>query len=354
MNINSWMAGAALLLLSSAASAANRPAGYVTLCTEGKTCSVASATNVAFGRSGQFFYKVLTGSFLCAESTFGGKVAGGVNECSVPSGTASSSSSSTAASSSSSRSSSSTSSSSSSKTSSSKSSSTSSVSSAPANTCQAGSVITNATVDCGGITVGTSCAGGSESQQPVFTLNNATIKNVHLRAGGAADGIHCVAGNCRLENVVWDDVCEDAATLMDAGVTMTVSGGSANAADDKVFQHNSKNSTIVIENFSTTGRIGKLYRSCGDCTGNGGPRYVNINNVTMNGSTGTIVGVNRNYGDKATIRNLRIKGWVYPDSGGEICMEYNGVEKGSGDSSELGLFWNTASCNVSPTDVTGF
>jgi hypothetical protein len=35
-------------------------------------------------------------------------------------------------------------------------------------------------------------------------------------------------------------------------------------------------------------------------------------------------------------------------------MEYNGVEKGSGDSGELGLFWNTASCNVSPGDVTGF
>ncbi|MEC5387612.1 pectate lyase [Uliginosibacterium sp. H3] len=214
--------------------------------------------------------------------------------------------------------------------------------------------MTNATVDCGGITVGTSCAGGSESQQPVFTLNNATIKNVHLKAGGAADGIHCVAGNCRLENVVWDDVCEDAATLKDAGVTMTVSGGSANAADDKVFQHNSKNSTIYIENFSTTGRIGKLYRSCGDCTNNGGPRFVNINNVTMNGSTGTIVGVNRNYGDKATIRNLKIKGWKYPDSGGEICMEYIGVEKSSGSSSELGLFWNTASCDVSPTDVSGF
>lgn len=215
-------------------------------------------------------------------------------------------------------------------------------------------MITNTTVDCGGITVGTSCAGGSESQQPIFTLNNATIRNVHLKAGGAADGIHCVAGNCRLENVVWDDVCEDAATLMDAGVTMTVSGGSANAADDKVFQHNSKNSTIIIENFSTTGRIGKLYRSCGDCTNNGGPRFVNINNVTMNGSTGTIVGVNRNYGDKATIRNVRIKGWTYPDSGGEICMEYNGVQKGSGDSSELGLFWNTASCDVSPGDITGF
>ncbi|HSD37672.1 MAG TPA: hypothetical protein VLC92_09185 [Rhodocyclaceae bacterium] len=79
--------------LSTSASAANRPAGYVTICTEGKTCSVASATNVAFGRADKFFYKTLTGSFLCAEATFGGKVAGGVNECSVPINTSSSSSS---------------------------------------------------------------------------------------------------------------------------------------------------------------------------------------------------------------------------------------------------------------------
>ena len=40
------------------AHAANRPAGYTTICTEGKTCSVAANTNVAYGRSDQFTYKV--------------------------------------------------------------------------------------------------------------------------------------------------------------------------------------------------------------------------------------------------------------------------------------------------------
>ena len=336
----------ALLTFAGVSSAANRPAGYVTICTEGKTCSVATNTSVAYGRSNQFTYKTLSGSFVCSELTFGtgSKVSGGVNECSAPSGTSSSSSSSATSSSSSSAGSSSSSSASSSSTSSSSSSAT--------GACAAGSVFTNTTVDCGGITVGTSCAGGSESQQPVFTLNNATLRNVHIKAGAAADGIHCVAGNCRMENVVWDDVCEDAATLKDAGVSMTIDGGSANAADDKVFQHNSKNSTVTIKNFQTYNRIGKLYRSCGDCTNNGGPRYVVIDNVQMNGSNGAVVGINKNYGDKATIRNLRIKNWTYPDGNAEVCLVHTGVEKGSGSSSVIGIEWGTANCDVTSADVT--
>ncbi|GAB2895296.1 hypothetical protein GCM10027046_25570 [Uliginosibacterium flavum] len=219
-------------------------------------------------------------------------------------------------------------------------------------------MISNTTVDCGGITVGTSCNGGSESQAPIFTLNNATIKNVRLKAGAAADGIHCASGNCRLENVVWEDVCEDAATNKSEGGTLTISGGSATNAEDKTFQHNSKNSTTVIENFQTYGAVGKLWRSCGDCSNNGGPRYVNINNVTINGTiTSTVVGLNRNYGDKATIRNLKVKGLTRPTAittKPRICEEWKGIVKGSGSTEKYGEFFNTAYCDVSPSDVTSF
>ncbi|GAA5157219.1 pectate lyase [Viridibacterium curvum] len=489
MKSHQLLLGIVALFAANFASAANRPAGYVTLCTENKTCSVATSTNVAFGRADVFFYKTLVGSFVCNEATFGGRTAGGVNECSVPSGTSSSSASSSSKSSSSvsSVSSSSVSSSVSSSISSSSSSYSTSTSggyvltnvaasgvataisaaassqsataavdgnfstkwvpasnvagnwlqitfpsavqlgrvvlsesgegvtshdiqvlvngswvtvssgttirankghdfaivstsavrvffsavqagkpnilefqayavASNAQACAPGNVLVDTVVDCGGVTVGTTCAGGSETQQPVFTLRNSTIRNLRINKN-AADGIHCTAGHCRIENTVWEDVCEDAATLKDQGLSLTISGGSANAADDKVFQHNSViagGSTINIENFQLYGRIGKLYRSCGDCTGNGGPRYVKINNVQVNGSIGTVVGVNRNYGDKATIRNLRIYKWQPPDSGGEICMEYNGVQKGSGSSSELGLFFNTATCDVSLSDVSGF
>lgn len=485
MNLKHLLLGVAALFAMQA-QAANRPVGYVTICSENKTCSVPANTTVAFGRADQFFTKVLSGSFVCSEATFGGRVAGGVNECSVPSGTSSSSMASSQASSA--KSSAANSSAASSATNSSAVASSSANTSASggyiltniaksgtatalsaaassqsaaaaidgsfttkwvagsnvagnwlqvtfpaevtlgrvvlseagegvtsheiqilkdgawttvstgttirankghdfalvkttavrvyfaavqagkpniyefqtyavasnAQVCNPGNVLVDTVVDCGGVTVGTSCAGGSETQQPVFTLRNATIRNVRINKN-AADGIHCTAGHCRIENTVWEDVCEDAATLKDGGLSLTISGGAAYNADDKVFQHNAKDgSTINIENFQTFGRTGKLYRSCGDCTNNGGPRYVNINNVQINGSIGVIVGVNTNYGDKATIRNLRIYKWQPPDSGAEVCMQYKGVEKGQGNSSELGIGWNTASCDVSVSDVTGF
>jgi len=202
------------------------------------------------------------------------------------------------------------------------------------------------TFDGGGKTYGTSCNGGSESQDPVFELKDgATLKNVVLKAGGAADGVHCL-GSCTLSNVKWPDVCEDAATMLGgSGKTMNVSGGSADKADDKVFQHNGKGSTIKISGF-TAGSIGKLYRSCGNCSSNGGPRYVNISNtkVTSKASAG-IAGVNGNFGDKATIRSLTVP------SGTKVCIEFKGVQKGS-ESPKIGEKWNTAACDVSKSDVT--
>lgn len=137
MHKTSWLAAASLLLFATSASAANRPSDYVTVCTEGKTCSVTATTNVAFGRADKFFYKTLTGSFACTEATFGGRTAGGVNECSVPRSTASSSATSSSKNSSASSSSSSSASSSASSAtsqSSSSSASTSSSSSMPAST----------------------------------------------------------------------------------------------------------------------------------------------------------------------------------------------------------------------------
>ena len=83
--------GAVALTLATSAWAANRPSGWVTICSESKTCSVPDNTNVAFGRANQFIYKVLSGSFVCNETTFGGRIAGGVNECSTAAGSSSSS-----------------------------------------------------------------------------------------------------------------------------------------------------------------------------------------------------------------------------------------------------------------------
>jgi hypothetical protein len=225
-----------------------------------------------------------------------------------------------------------------------------------ASRCKAGATFENESIDCAGVTIGSSCASDDEGQKPVITLKNASVKNLRISASGGADGIHCSSGNCTIENVVWEDICEDAAT--NNGKTMTIKGGMAfNSANgpggkpDKVFQQNSKNSTTVLTgNFTLTGENGKLWRSCGDCTDNGGPRYLTISGVTVNGKIGSIAGVNSNYKDVATIRNLKIKD--YKAGSPPVCEHYTGVKKGQGKSVKDKEYWNSASCNVSKTDVT--
>ncbi|MET0357530.1 MAG: pectate lyase [Cellvibrio sp.] len=359
------MISALLIGVSATALAANRPSGYTTICKIGATCSVSQSTNVAFGADDRFVYKVLSGTFSCSVATFGSDPASdkSVKECSIPtSGSGTSSTSSVKSSSSSVKSSSSSVKSSSSSV---KSSSSSSGSNGSASgECVAGATIENKTVDCGGKTIGLSCpSGDAEGQPAVLTLKNATVKNVRIGKSGGADGIHCVSGSCSLENVVWEDICEDAASLIKDGKKMTVSGGSAYNSDsdspggkpDKIFQHNSLDSTFEILNgFTAKGVNGKLWRSCGNCSYNGGPRYLVLNNVNIEGKIGAIAGVNSNYGDKATIRNLKIQN--YKSGSPAVCENFKGIDKKvtSGDPSKLGEFWNTSYCDVSKSDVTAY
>lgn len=206
------------------------------------------------------------------------------------------------------------------------------------------------TFDGGGRSYGTSCDGASESQQPVFLLKDgATLRNVVITSK-AADGVHC-EGNCLIENVVWQDVCEDAATMKGgSGKIMRIRGGSAANASDKVFQHNGKGSTVSIDGFTAKGSIGKLYRSCGNCESNGGPRYLNLANTKIEKAS-EVAGVNSNYGDVATIRTLQIKG--YKPGTPKVCVEYRGVQKGS-ESTKIGERWGTAACNVRTSDVKAY
>jgi pectate lyase C len=80
--------GVLLAAATTAGAATNRPPGYVTICKIGETCSVSSPTNVAFGASDQFVFKVLNGSFTCTVATFGSDPipSKSVKECSVPEG----------------------------------------------------------------------------------------------------------------------------------------------------------------------------------------------------------------------------------------------------------------------------
>ncbi len=182
----------------------------------------------------------------------------------------------------------------------------------------------------------------SESQIPHFILNaGATLKNVvlgdpklgtgrDLKAGGA-DGVHCT-GNCRIENVYWGDVGEDAATMLGnatAGSTMTVTGGAAYKGADKIFQNNGNKTRISISNFYAE-EAGKLYRSCGNCSSQY-VRYATINGVTIyNVSTG--LGVNSSF-DSAKLPGLAGQYDVadmtdFVASVSSRCVGYVGTAKG--------------------------
>jgi hypothetical protein len=102
----------------------------------------------------------------------------------------------------------------------------------------------------------------SESQKPVFVLEDgATLKNVVL-GFPAADGIH-TKGNVSLYNIHWEDIGEDALTIKQSG-TVVLDGGSAYDGEDKVFQINAA-STFKVSNFKAR-NAGKFIRQNGGTT----------------------------------------------------------------------------------------
>jgi pectate lyase C len=113
-------------------------------------------------------------------------------------------------------------------------------------------------------TAGPALGDGSqdEDQLPVFRLEDgAVLRNVVLGAP-AADGVHTF-GDVVLENVVWEDIGEDALTIKESG-RIEIRGGSATNSDDKVFQVNAA-STLVVTDF-TASNAGKFIRQNGDTT----------------------------------------------------------------------------------------
>ncbi|KAL3426739.1 pectate lyase [Phlyctema vagabunda] len=172
-----------------------------------------------------------------------------------------------------------------------------------------------------------SCQGQTETGEAdaMFILEpGATIQNVILGAE-QAEGIHC-RGTCTIKNVWWEDVCEDAATFKHTSGTSYVIGGGAQKAEDKIFQFNGRG-TVSIKDFYAND-YGKVIRSCGDCTGNGGPRNVIIDGVVAKDG-GVLCGINTNFGDTCKISNSC-------QDNNKSCDRYKGVEKGSGSSSKIG------------------
>ena len=94
--------------------------------------------------------------------------------------------------------------------------------------------------------------GQSESQKPIFQLEDgASLKNVVIGENGA-DGVH-VYGDAKIDNVHWSNVGEDALTIKPSETGKThnveITNSSAKHAHDKIFQMND-NANIKIDNFA--------------------------------------------------------------------------------------------------------
>jgi len=191
-------------------------------------------------------------------------------------------------------------------------------------------------------------SGQSESQKPLFVLSDgATLQNVIL-GNPAADGVHCT-GNCTLKNIWWEDVGEDAATFEGtaASQVMTIDGGGAQKAADKVFQHNGPG-TMVIKNFCAQD-FGKLYRSCGNCDTQFA-RHVQVQNVMAvpSGTTSALVGVNSNYMDTATFASILVKA---ASNSITICQRYTGNNTGA-EPPKNGSGADGTVCKYASSDIT--
>lgn len=192
---------------------------------------------------------------------------------------------------------------------------------------------------------------------PVFILDDgATLSNAIIGIG-QVEGIHC-RGACTLKNVWFRKVCDgellfnntrepcqmpgakagkradanttDAITLVGNG-DILIQGGGAQSAVENVILHQGKG-TVTIKDFTVVGS-NRLYRACGDCANNGGPRNVVIENVKAN-NVKLFTGINSNFGDISTVSNSCGAAVT------KVCQEYKGVQKGQ----ESSKVTTTANC----------
>ncbi|WYZ42667.1 hypothetical protein EsH8_VI_000366 [Colletotrichum jinshuiense] len=139
----------------------------------------------------------------------------------------------------------------------------------------------------------------------MFVLESgATLSNVII-GPNQAEGVHC-KGTCTL-------------TLKQTSGTSYVNGGGAFKAADKIVQFNGFG-TVSIKNFYAND-YGKVVRSCGNCSGNGGARHILLENViAVDG--GVLCGINTNYGDTCIVTNS-----CQDDN--KICDRYTGNNSGA-------------------------
>ena len=163
---------------------------------------------------------------------------------------------------------------------------------------------------------------GGKADACFLLYKGATLKNVVLGAK-SIEHVHCEEDGCTVENVYWEDVCEDALTFENGSSTSAkfyVKGGAAQNGSDKIIQFNSAG-TVYVSNFYCA-NSGKLIRACGNCKkGYQGKRTINLTNVEVY-KVSTLAGYNSNYGDTVTLKNVKVSG------GGHVCRAFQGRNDG--------------------------
>lgn len=125
-------------------------------------------------------------------------------------------------------------------------------------------------------------------------------------------------------------------TLKQSSGTSYVNGGGAFKAEDKIIQFNGRG-TVQVKNFYAND-YGKVVRSCGNCSNNGGPRNIIMNNVVAHDG-GVLCGINTNYGDTCTITNCC-------QDDGKSCDRYEGNDDGD-EPTKIGSGPDGTYCKVS-------
>ncbi|KAL2063164.1 hypothetical protein VTL71DRAFT_6236 [Oculimacula yallundae] len=144
-------------------------------------------------------------------------------------------------------------------------------------------------------------AEGTDADAVFNLLPGSTIRNVII-GKHQSEGIHAL-GDAWVENVWWEDVCEDALTSKGLNTQLRVIGGGARNATDKIFQDNSLGGKYSIKGFFAS-NFGTFYQSCGNCL-NQAKRNATIQNVVA--VFGNRMGIiNPNYGDEIRMVNIQI------------------------------------------------
>ncbi|KAG6953764.1 hypothetical protein JG688_00012664, partial [Phytophthora aleatoria] len=189
------------------------------------------------------------------------------------------------------------------------------------------------------------CSGGEGQKDTAVFLVEAggTLKNAII-GKNQKEGVHCDDHDCTIENVWWDDVCEDALSIKGgtASSVTTVTNCGARYASDKVVQHNGYG-TVKINGFFAQ-EFGKLYRSCGTCGDI--PRTVTVDNVYAIDPLVSVVTVNKNYGDQATLSNIHVK-TTNGNNDVKVCQ----WSQGGSSPSNLGDGPSGTLCQYSDSDI---